>query len=519
MIERLIQVVLFALALGFAAAGAFSADEDMANVLYFGAWCAALLLIFALAIRIPLYLRMPASGLWNAGIVIAAFGIVLLANIALYRHDTHFDVTLSGRFTAPPELEAVARSLKTDVHLTYFYNEQDDDARTAKEVLAAIAHKRPHFVFRALDLDKEVVVARDYGVQVYNTVVVEAEGHRAEVPNTVDLREVAFAIQRVLSNKNPIVCFSVGHGEPYEAVEKTHWHLSHVETLQARDVPGGGDVIEGPPAGVQRLKLALERIGYVDRALPAPIVAPVPSDCAVVVDLGPRRAYTPEEVNVLQNYLARGGRLLLMYDPDFPVSPELGTLLRKIGLEVGDGVVIDPVNHYETEEDKVAVPYYPPHPITQDLALTVFPGARPLRLAEHIPGITATVLASTSKDSYLRAINGARMGQTEGPAALVIAEQGQLPGEAGKPFRLVLMGNASIATNAFFPYVSNGDLVVASIRWLAEDTNGPRLKPLTYSLPELRLTHHEMQTTFLVLVVFLPLVVALLGGVVWWRRR
>ena len=88
----------------------------------------------------------------------------------------------------------------------------------------------------------------------------------------------------------------------------------------------------------------------------------------------------------LKNYLARGGRLLLMYDPEFPVTPELQSLLGDVGLKVGSGMVLDPVNHSGTEEDKVAVPYYPPHPITDQVALTVFPGPRPLELARQNPG-------------------------------------------------------------------------------------------------------------------------------------
>ena len=93
------------------------------------------------------------------------------------------------------------------------------------------------------------------------------------------------------------------------------------------------------------------------------------------------------------------------------------------------------------------------------------------------------------------------------------------PGGGRAPFRMVLVGDAGFAANAFFPYASNGDLVVSMIRWLAEDTATPLLKPTLYSTPEMRLTHRQMQATFLIIVVLLPLSVVLLGAVVWWRRR
>ena len=97
--------------------------------------------------------------------------------------------------------------------------------------------------------------------------------------------------------------------------------------------------------------------------------------------------------------------------------------------------------------------------------------------------------------------------------------KGTWPGGGHAQLRLVLVGDASFAANAFFPYASNGDLAVSMIRWLAEDTAAPLLKPETYSLPEMRLTHRQIQVTFLLVEALLPLSVMVFGAAVWWRRR
>jgi hypothetical protein len=197
--------------------------------------------------------------------------------------------------------------------------------------------------------------------------------------------------------------------------------------------------------------------------------------------------------------------------------------LGEVGLAVENGVVVDPTNHYGTEGEQPAVPYYPPHPITADLALTVFPGARAIRLLAPVAGVTAKALVMTSKDSYLRPVNPTQLAAgspaAAGPQLLAAALSGSWPGAGQAPFRLVLVGNAAFAANAFFPYASNGDLVVSMIRWLAEDTATPLLKPNLYSTPELLLTHRQMQATFLILVVAMPLSAALIGAIVGWRRR
>ena len=517
--RRLVEVALFLAALGLGVGAAASADEATADVLYFGAWCAAMLLIFSLGLRLPLHPRGRFARLAAPGLVIAAFGLALLGNIALYRHDAHFDATVSSRYTPPPELEKVARSLRGDVVLSYFYNSKDEYADAAKQVLAVAARRHPHLRVRSLDLDTEFTAARDYGVKLYNTAVVEAQGRRTQVENTVDLRQMAYAIERVLQQRTQIVCFMTGHGEHYAP---GHVHYTHQETLGG-DRPGGSDLLEAPPEGLDRLKLALETVGYNDRALDAAMLPAIPEDCAVVGDFGATSSYTPAEVAALRAYLLRGGHLLLAYDPRFPAAPELVSLLDEVGLSVENGVVVDPLNHYGTDQEQIAVPYYPPHPITEQIALTVFPEARPIRLQKPVADITVVELVATSKDSYLRPILA-----TAGPAPapppasaprlLAAAVQGTWPSGGRGLFRLVLVGNASFASNAFFPYASNGDLAVSMIRWLAEDST-PLLKPETYSIPEMRLTHRQMQVTFVLVEVLLPLSVILIGVVVRWRRQ
>ena len=516
---------LCVLAAALGVAGALGPwHEALRNALLFGTWCAALLLAFLLGARLPLRSRSQAARVAGpAAVAVAAVGFVVLANTALYRHDVHVDLTRQARFTAPAELETIAASLKTGVVLTYFYNAGDDNARTASDVLTDVARRHPHLRLRAVDLDKDPRSARAYEVRAYNTAVIEAEGRRIQAENTVDLRQIAFAVQRALKQKTETVCFMTGHGEPYETTA-AHVHFSHVETLQGHDVPGAGDVIEAPPEGLDRLKLAIEAIGYADRAFAPAAAEAVPDDCAVVADIGPRRAYAPAEAGVLDDYLGRGGRLLLMYDLEFPIEARLAALLARVGLSVGARVVADPTNHYGTDEKKVAVPYYPPHPITERIAMTVFPGARPIRIGGPVDGVAASALFASSRDSYLRPVEegpGEAAPGPSGPQTLAVALQGSWPGGApgGKPFRLVLVGNASFADNAFFPYVSNGDLAVSMIRWLAADTETPTLKPASYSLPEVILTRREMQGVFLVDEVLLPLGIVLAGALVWWRRR
>ena len=516
-------LVVGAIALGAIGFAGFS--EDTANSLLFAAWSVALLALFALALRLPLRGRGSRVSAWISTILVtgAAIAIVVAANIALFRHDVHFDVSREGRNTPPSQLTTVIGNLRAPLSLTYFYNAGDVNALAAKELIAIAAHGHPLFAFRAIDLDKEPGLARDIGVRAYNTAVVQAGDRKVLVENTTDATRLAYAALRALKERVETICFVTGHGETFRPTQ-AHFHYSHVETLKGHETPGAGDVLVAAPEQLDRLQLALTEIGYEMRGIVTAEASAIPPDCAVVADIGPRTAFAAGEADVLVKYLAGGGRVLLLLDPLSPLGPELEShLLGAVGLATEPAIVIDPLNHFRTDPDKVAVPYYPPHPITEEIALTVFPGARPIRLLGPIAGLTAAELVATSKDSYVRPLNptgtGGDAAASPGARLLAGAVQGIWPGAGTAPFRLVLVGSASFAANAFFPYASNGDLAVSMIRWLAEDTATPLLKPEAYSLPEMRLTHRQMQVTFLLVEVLLPLSVVLVGAAVWWRRR
>jgi ABC-type uncharacterized transport system involved in gliding motility auxiliary subunit len=291
-------------------------------------------------------------------------------------------------------------------------------------------------------------------------------------------------------------------------------------------------VLVAEPEQLDRLQLALSEIGFEMRPLVMATASAIPSDCTVVAEIGPRTALAAGEAGLLAEYLKGGGRLVMLIDPQFPLGADLqNNLLAPLGLSSEAAIIIDPLNHFRTDPDKVAVPYYPPHPITARLALTVFAQARPIRLGKPPAGVKTSVLAASSQNSYVRppSAEGGLTTAADAPApaevdrgaqAIAVALEGAFPeAPPGKHFRLVISGTSKFATNEYFPYVSNGELSVAVMRWLAEDDASPNLAPRTYNLPEIAMTSAQMRDTFIALEILLPLSTALFGVAMWWRRR
>jgi hypothetical protein len=529
----LIVAALIAAAILFGALGFAGFGDRISNILLFVGWSLTLLTLFVLAARLPLRGR---GSRWtalaaNALIVCGAVAVAIAANVALYRHDVHFDASREGLNTPPQQLTDVVDQLQSPLSLTYFYNASDPNALAVRDMIEIASRNHPLLAFRAIDLDKEPGLARDIGVHSYNTAVLQAGDRKVLVENVTDAARLGYAALRVLRQRAETICFVTGHGETFRPMPG-HYHFSHVETLRGHDIPGAGDVLVAEPEQLDRLQLALNEIGFEMRPLVMATASAIPADCTLVAEIGPRTALAQGEADLLADYLRNGGRLVMLIDPQYPVDAGLQTsLLTPLGLSSEPAIIIDPLNHFRTDPDKVAVPYYPPHPITARLALTVFAQARPIRLSRAAAQVRATVLAASSQDTFLQppSAAGGIMVATGGPVpaeverapqALAVALEGAFPGASpDKHFRLVIAGTSKFATNEYFSYVSDGELSVSIMRWLAEDDASPNLAPRTYNLPEIVLTSTQMRDTFIALEMLLPLSTALLGVAMWWRRR
>ena len=333
------------------------------------------------------------------------------------------------------------------------------------------------------------------------------------------------------------ICFIEGHGEyPFDNFE---FH-THVETLQAHTHGDkSSSVVQMPGHGAGRLRRALESLGFEARRIVTATLSRIPDDCAVVVAVNPRTTYLPAESDVLADYLARGGSALFLFDLGFVVEPRLAALLAMLGVRLEQQVVIDPLDHYSTDHESVAVPVYEPHAVTERIALTFYPGIRPIALVPPPPGVTVTPLFASSKESYARAVQpveerrpGADEPVRDGAAArasapgrrlLGVAVEGTWPGTtadaSARPFRAVIVGDGDFASNSFFPYMSNSELALSMVRWLAREDRAPKVRAGVPLPPLVLLTGQQMRTVFLLVELALPLAVIAFGVVVWWRRR
>jgi ABC-type uncharacterized transport system involved in gliding motility auxiliary subunit len=492
-------------------------------------WLAAVLCLYATALRLPLETRLLAwsNRAYAAGIVIVAVAVTVLANLALTLNDAHFDLTREKAYTPSDTALLAVAEVSSPVTIAYFYRSQEAEARRARDLLLVMARRNPNLRVTAIDPDREPALARRQGIQLYNAAIIEAEGRRVVVQGT-DETDIALGIQRALRGRAVAACFLEGHGElPMDNFEY-HTHMEGAGGHSHGD--SSSQVVEMPGHGVGRLRRSLEAQGYEARRLVLATAGAVPTECTLLIAASPRKTFLPAESQALRAYLQGGGAALLLLDLGFVLEPGLARLLGDFGLRAEQAVVVDPSSHYATDPETVAITGYDPHPATRGVSLTFYAGIRPLTLLPSAGDLRTVPLLQSSRESTTRGVapvqaslvdaeledDGAA--QATGSRVLGVAVEGHLDGGA-RPMRAIVIGDGDFASNSFFPYMANSDLLLASVRWLAREERGTAIATRIPVPPLMALTGRQLSIIFCIVVVALPLSVVALGCLVWWRRR
>jgi len=343
--------------------------------------------------------------------------------------------------------------------------------------------------------------------------------HVAIGKESVDVKEVkeaalTQAIMKLTRHQKKKVYFLDGHNErPIE----------------------GAKAAEG--AGMKDAADALRNENYVVEPLLLAAKGEVPEDADVVIDGGPTRPYHETERAALERYVARGGAFLAMVDPR--AGTDLGAMLDKWGILLGDDVIVDRVQGLFGRPTTPLAAEYGDHEITRDLGdATMFHVARSVLPAASANGaivpIVRTSDASWAERDMERLLTKGEAQfdpgtDLKGPVSLAVAGTLDLAGKGGaaptgeqsgaKPARIVVFGDSDFASNQLIGEFRNRDLFVNSVNWLLGDVEAISVRPGQPRASRLQLTSAEfLQIRYLALFV-MPELIGVLGVIAWWQRR
>ncbi|OGL58461.1 MAG: hypothetical protein A3I72_11430 [Candidatus Tectomicrobia bacterium RIFCSPLOWO2_02_FULL_70_19] len=281
----------------------------------------------------------------------------------------------------------------------------------------------------------------------------------------------------------------------------------------------------------------------------------VPQDANIVVIASPKKDLEEPETQALDAFIRRGGRLLVFLEPDSPRG-RLTSLLERFGFEIPESIVLDPQSvRFALAGGNELTPFaadYGAHAITNQMKglATVFPTSRKVAgKSDPKRGIAAEELVRTGQGSFTVARLGMQDGKLvydskekkEGPVPLAAAvaisldalaageakdkkEGGPKPApakkdEKPKEARVVVFGDADVASDGFIGAQGNGNFVLNAVNWLGGEQELISILPKRRLGEPLFLGDGESMFVRLLTVWAIPLFIFLSGAAVYVRRR
>lgn len=433
---------------------------------------------------------------------VAFLAILALINFISARFDYEIDLTETGLFTLSPETIAVLEDIDEPVQVIGFFKPGDPRIQRIDQLLERYNHHTPYLSYEIHYPDANPTLARSYELQNYGVLFISGD-HRYQA-DTATEQALTGGLMHVTNHMQYVVYFLSGHGEHQPSNTR--------------------------PEGLSRLKHTLEqenyRVANLDTASNK-----IPNDASAVIIAGAQQSLSPAETDQLVNWMASGGRLMILVNPQEPVpAPQI---IQAYGLSLPDYFVVEDMKHaritlgsegFTPQLVTPMVARYAYHEITRDLngLESYFPLARPIMM---------TPLANTSKSIMpLIATSSGSWAETDQPTAEPFFDTASdYPGphhlavaaeDSQTNSRLVLFGDTDFVTNQnLSPHTANGALFLNAVNWLAEDESLIAIRARHPQDRGLLLTAPQLNLIFVSTVIMLPLVVFSTGLVVWWKRR
>jgi ABC-type uncharacterized transport system involved in gliding motility auxiliary subunit len=440
-------------------------------------------------------------------ILVLAVAVTLLSD----RHYFRWDVTASGEHTLSDKTLQALKTIQEPVKAIAFVKEPSEEASNVKKLLASYEYHLKGLSFEMVDPDRNPALTRQYDIKALNTVILEGFG-QSQTVKTPDEESLTNALVRLSKGRTEKVYWVMGHGErPFKSTAQESLASIH-QNLSNQNYE------------FEELTLAQKDI---------------PSDAALVVVAAPEKNLFPEEVASLKRFLNKGGSLLIFLEPY--QDGGLKEFLREYGVVMSSDMVVDKMSRVMGGDFLLPmIVTYGNHEITKNFRLlSFFSLARSVEVDKGVKkkGLTLTNLALTSQESWSEtdrdALNQgkARLDaeDRQGPLSLAVIvelDPKEAKGEEGKEEdkitgegKLAVFGDADFASNKFVSLAGNSELMINTMNYLVGRKDLITIPEKERPADHLMLSRNQGLMLFWIPVVGIPLLVIVLGVVVWRKRR
>lgn len=258
----------------------------------------------------------------------------------------------------------------------------------------------------------------------------------------------------------------------------------------------------------------------------------IPSDAKIMVCIAPKKDFSAEEIEKLDQYLEKGGNVQFYFDVGSSNLERLHSYLGEWGITINQDYL------YETDKNRYygsggtaainIIPYVESFAFTEGInknALMIVPFSSSLALSDaNVKKATVLPLLSTSEKAYSRTnfeVEGfSEPANGDNPgiytmSALAIKEQN------GTETNVMVTGTSQILLNSLMEDNStyaNGDYFLNSIAWMSHLDDSVKIRAKSLVSDTLKLTVGK-GITYTIVIFVISIVVLVVGIIIWTRRR
>lgn len=441
-----------------------------------------------------------ANFVFTALLVVAALCAAFLSTRFGWQHDFSY----AQRSSLDARTVELLHRLDAPVSVVSYAGRETQLRGAIADFVARYQRVKSGISLRFVDPDTDPAATRAAGITIDGEMVVTYR-NRSEQLKVLTEREFDNALVRLARTRVRLVAFLSGDGER-KPDGKANADLGNFGALLAEQ-------------GVRTLSLALTAGMHIPQNVDVLVLASpqVPLAAPVVAELG--------------DYLARGGNFLWLVEP----GRDMGTdaLAKALSLRVLDGTVVDGAGTAFGIGDPsfVAITKYPSNAITRDFSMTtLFPQSVALGVVSGTPWKVQSLLRTSAKswtrlgpipqqgDTTTIAYD-AEKGEIPGPLDIGVALSRLSPSPDKSEQRVVVIGNGSFLSNSFLGNGGNREFGQRVFDWLLADDALIDIPDKGAPDRQLQLSQRALGVIGLGFLAVLPLLLAVIGSLIWWRRR
>lgn len=396
---------------------------------------------------------------WLQQAISAVLFIVVLVMVGWLstRYKIEADWTAGGRNTLTEASQKQLETMADPIKFLVFIYPRSEIRQSLEADIRRYQRVKSDITVEFVDPSTNPQRVREYNVSRAGEVVVEYQGRRESLSATTE-PAITTALQRLSYSGERWVVFLEGHGEPGINDNEQFGYAGYAQALRDKGLK------------LRSLNLATD--------------PQIPDNTAVLVLAAPAKPLLAGEAKIVTEYVANGGNLLWLVDPETaPGLDELAKLLELNWLK-GTGILLEsaalglPPYVYITTT-------YPPNPVTKDFRENaLFPLVRGLSIktgpaTASESGWNAQPLLTSSDQAWLETGNlegnielNENQGDTAGPLTIgaTFTRQAKVTvdgKEETRPQRVAVIGDSDFLTNGYIGQLGNGLLGLNLAQWLA----------------------------------------------------